>query len=477
MKKFNNLILALFIIGLLVQTVSAEVKLPSLFADNMVLQQQSEASIWGWGSPKSKITLVTSWNNLKNEIVADANGKWKIKIKTPVAGGPYDIKISGGNEIVIKNILIGEVWLCSGQSNMEMPMKGFRGQPIIGFNEAILKSKNEKIRLITVPRSSKIEVQDNFEGKWEMAEPKTVAEFSATAYFYGRLLNEILDVPVGLICVSYGGSCIEAWMSSNTTEIYEGVGIPKPGDTLKAPNRTPSVLFNNMLSPVIGYTIKGVIWYQGETNYINAEKYTRLFSTMVKEWRELWEQGEFPFYYMQIAPFDYKIYKPNAVYQEKFNSAYLREAQLKALDVIPNCGMAVLMDIGEEFCIHPSDKKTGGERLAYISLAQTYGIEGIGYNTPTVKEAVPNDTSVVISFDNMPNGLTSYGKEITTFEIAGEDRIFHPAKAILRSKSVIVYSQDVKKPVAVRYAFKDFVKGELFSNEGIPVSSFRTDNW
>ena len=477
MKTYVKFFLVLFTAGLFGVSLQAEIRMPSLFTDNVVLQQQTNVAIWGWANADKKVTLITSWNDIQYDTLTSKNGKWKLTIKTPVAGGPYEIKISDGKERIINNVLIGEVWLCSGQSNMEMPMKGYSGQPVLGSNEAILKSKNENIRFITVPRSSKIEVQDDFEGHWLQAEPGTVANFSATAYYFAKLLNEVLDVPVGLIHVSYGGSCIETWMSKETTETYEGVGIPQPGDSVKVPNRTPTVLFNSMLSPVIGYTIKGAIWYQGETNYINADQYTRLFSTMVKEWRTRWGQGDFPFYYAQIAPFDYRLYKPGKDYYEKLNSAFLREAQLKALDVIPNSGMAVLMDLGEEFCIHPADKKTGSERLAYWALAKTYRIEGIGYACPVLKEMTVNDTSVILSFYNIPNGLTSYGKEVINFEVAGNDKVFYPARAVLRRTSVILLCWEVKEPVAVRYAFKDYVVGELFSTEGIPVPSFRTDDW
>jgi sialate O-acetylesterase len=312
---------------------------------------------------------------------------------------------------------------------------------------------------------------------WKTAQPETVANFSATAYYFGRLLFELLGVPIGLVDVSYSGSCIEAWMSPATSESFQDTKIPRPGDSIYSPNRTPTVLFNGMLNPVIGYTIKGVIWYQGETNYINAEQYTKLLSTMVGEWRRLWDQGSFPFYYAQIAPFDYSVFHTTDDYEEKYNSAYLREAQLKAMNSIPNSGMAVLLDIGEKDNIHPMNKEAGGHRLAYWALAKTYGIGGFGFSSPTLKEMNINDNSVIITFDNAPNGITSFGKEISLFEVAGENRQFFPAKAVLARKSVVVYSEDVPKPVAVRYAFKDFIIGELFSTEGLPVSSFRTDNW
>jgi sialate O-acetylesterase len=453
----------------------AEIKLASIFTDNMVLQQQSEVAIWGWAASGASINIKPSWDGKSYTTKSENEGKWKLKIATPKAGGPYEIVISDGKPFKLVNVLIGEVWLCSGQSNMEMPMKGFKGQPIKGSNDAILHSKNKNIRLITVPRSSKTEPQDSFKGQWQEASPATVADFSATGYYFGRLVNEIIDVPVGLINVSYSGSCIEAWMSKKTAQPFEKTGIPQKGDSIKALSRTPTVLFNGMLNPVIGFGIKGCIWYQGESNYKYPQKYIQLFSTMINEWRSLWGIGEFPYYYAQIAPYNYGLLDPKDTV--KYNSALLRDAQRKAQDSIKNCAMTTLMEIGEENSIHPMDKKTGGERLAYLALGKTYGITGFGYECPTLDSISVKDTAIVISFRNIPNGMTSYGKELTTFEIAGSDKVFYPAKAKLGRKTVTVYAKDVKKPIAVRYAFKDFVVGELFSNEGLPVSSFRTDNW
>lgn len=455
----------------------AEITMPSLFSDHMVLQQRADAAIWGWAKSGATVNLVTSWDNRQYSTRADGSGKWRLKVKTPDAGGPYEIAISDGTVKMIRDVLIGELWLCSGQSNMEMPMKGYSGQPVLGSNDAILRSKNSAIRFITVPRSSKSEVQQDFEGSWLKADPSTVVSFSATAYYFARLLNEVLGVPVGLIHVSYGGSCIETWMSRETSQPYLGTGIPQPGDSVKVPNRTPTVLFNSMLSPVIGYAIRGAIWYQGETNYMNPDEYARLFSTMVRDWRDRWGQGDFPFYYAQIAPFNYKLYKPGVDYHEKLNSAYLREAQLKALDLIPNSGMAVLIDLGEELCIHPADKKTGAERLAYLALAKTYGIAGIGYDCPVLKEMTVNDTSALLTFGNIPNGLTTFSKTLSGFEVAGSDRLFYPATAVLHRTSVVLTCSEVNKITAVRYAFRDFTVGELYSTEGIPVPSFRTDDW
>jgi sialate O-acetylesterase len=454
----------------------AQVKLPALFSNNMILQQKTDVAIWGWAKAGAIVSVTPSWNNQKYKTLTDASGKWKLKIATPSAGGPYEIKISEGKSLTLSNVLIGEVWICTGQSNMEMPMKGFKGQPVSGSNDAILKSKNRNIRLFTVPRVSKTVPQDDSKGEWKEASPETVANFSATGYYFGKLLNEVLDIPIGLICVSYGGSCIQAWMSQDTAQPFESTRIPEAGDSIKVPNRTPTALFNGMLNPVIGYGIKGAIWYQGETNYKEPDNYPFLFSTMVKEWRTLWKIGNFPFYYAQIAPFDY--FSLDAKTPEKWvSSAYIREAQLKSMDSIPNSGMAVLMDIGEEKSIHPAQKEVGGKRLAYWALARTYDIQGFGYASPSFKTIEIKDSCAVVSFNNIPNGLTSFGKELKCFEIAGADQKFFPAKAVLGAKSVTVSAPEVKNPVAVRYAFKDFVTGDLFSTEGLPVSSFRSDNW
>lgn len=469
-------ILVLFTLLLLNFESFGQLSLSSLFTDNMVLQQNANVAIWGNADKNSKITITPSWNNKTISTKSNKQGEWKTRIETPSAGGPYSITISNNESIALKNIMIGDVWICAGQSNMEMPMKGFKAQGVDGSNLDILKSRNKNIRVITVPRSSKTEPQNNFEGNWVEASPKTIANFSATGYYFGRLVNEITDIPIGLICVSYGGSCIEAWMSKETSQQFEDMPIPQPSDEFKSPNRTPTVLYNGMLHPIIGYGIKGAIWYQGETNYRNSQDYTRLFSTMINEWREQWQQDTFPFYYTQIAPYDYDIITPNEK-SERNNSAFLRDAQRLAMDTIPNCGMAVLLDAGEEKNIHPANKKVIGERLAFWALGKTYGIEGFGYKSPTYNEINIKDSTITITFKNIPNGITSYGKEVNLFEVAGEDKVFHPANCNVRRKSVVLNCDKVRKPVAVRYAFKNYVEAQIFNTEGLPLTSFRTDNW
>lgn len=475
MKK-HLIIIVLCLLGTL--QIQAEIKLPALFTDNMMLQQNMEAPIWGWGNKNDMLQVFTSWDSKTYDVKVDKYGKWKTKLTTPKAGGTYEITIKQGTETkTIRNVLIGEVWLCSGQSNMEMPLKGFTGQPVKGGNEAIVHSTNNQIRFISVPRATVLESKDDFDGSWQVASPQTTGSFSATAWYFGALLQEVLNVPIGMIEVSYGGSNVEAWMNKEMLKDFKEITIAdKKEDFKEAQNREATTLFNGMLSPVIGYGIKGAIWYQGESNRDRPFQYRNLFNKMVSSWRGLWSQGEFPFYFAQIAPFDYTRYHPNN-YLEKYNSAYLREAQLKASKEIPNSGMAVLMDVGEKNNIHPVDKEKGGNRLAYLALAKTYGIEGFEYESPEFNAMEIKGSTVTVSFNNVPNGITSFGNTVNGFEIAGENQVFYPAQAVLRSKSVLLSSPRVEKPVAVRYLFKDYTNAEIFSVGGLPMSSFRTDNW
>lgn len=401
----------------------------------------------------------------------------ELKISTPTAGGPYEITISDGEAITIRNILIGEVWFCSGQSNMEMPMKGFRDQPIKGSNDAILNSTNDLIRVYNVPRAVEKSLKDTTKtSSWKSASPEHISNFSATAYFFGRLLQQQLKVPVALINDSYGGSPAEAFMSIDALKQFPEIKIHTSTDTFRLNNRSATALYNGMIHPIVGYTIKGCLWYQGEANYDRPDQYEKLFPAMVAQWRSEWQQGDFPFYFAQIAPFNYGSFAA-ANRPEKMNSSYLRDAQRKSLNAIPRSGMVVLMDNGEENSIHPADKETVGKRFAYLALGDAYQLKGFAYQSPSYDSLLVNGNIATIKFKNAPNGLTSYGKTLTQFEIAGDDKRFYPATAIIRAGTIQLSSLYVAKPVAVQYAFKDFIVGELFSTEGYPVSSFRTDDW
>lgn len=471
MKKIIIPFLALFLVySINVNNAFSEIKMPAIFGDNMVLQQQTNAAIWGNASAGATVTVKTSWNGKSHTVKAGADGKWKTKVQTPAAGGPYTITISDGKPLVIRNVMIGEVWVCSGQSNMEMPMKGYRNQPVTGSNEYIATSSNEQIRLITVPRLASMSPLDDFNGSWKLCEPENVAEFSATAYFFGLMLNKTLKVPVGLICTSWGGTRIEPWMSEDGLKDFDWVKLPdKSSVPEKLSQQTPTVLFNAMINPIAGYGIRGAIWYQGEANRNEPVQYRKLMPGLALNWRNVWGVGDFPMYYVQIAPYDNG---PTGL-----NSAFLREAQLKASTAIPNFGMACIMDTGEKDCIHPANKKAAGDRLAYQALVKTYGKKGFACDGPVLKDMRTEGNMVFLTFDNAPNGLTSFGKELSCFEVAGANKRFYPAKAFITNAGITLFSPSVPQPVAVRYAFRDFIVGDLFNTEGIPASSFRTDEW
>jgi len=470
MKRFFfNFMTILLVSTFASANLFAEIKLPSIFCDNMVLQQQSDAAIWGKANKNSSVKVTTSWNSKSYTANASNDGNWKLKVNTPKAGGPYEITISDGKSLKLKNVLIGEVWVCSGQSNMEMPMKGYRNQPILGSSDAIALSSNPNIRLFTVKKATSLDPLDNFTGDWKTCEPENVSEFSATAYYFGLMLQKALNVPVGLINTSWGGTRIEPWINESGIKNFDWVKLPEKKPVENISPQTPTVLFNAMINPIVGYGMRGAIWYQGESNRNEPREYQKLMPGLIENWRSVWGIGEFPFYYVQIAPFDYG---PSGL-----NSAYLREAQLKASSAIPNIGMACIMDIGEKDIIHPTHKEVGSKRLAYLALSQTYGMKGIACQSPVLKEMKVAEGVVKLSFDNAPNGITSYSKELTCFEVAGSNKRFFPAKAFITGTGVTLMSPLVPEPVAVRYAFQDFIVGDLFSTNGLPVSSFRTDEW
>jgi sialate O-acetylesterase len=449
--------------------IHAEVKLPAIFGDYMVLQQQTGAALWGKAAAGKTVRVVTSWDKKSYSSGVDAGGNWKVTVKTPGAGGPYTISVSDGQPLVLKNVMIGEVWICSGQSNMQMTMKGYRNQPVTGSNEAIAGSANPNIRLFTVERKTSLIPLDDFTGKWLESLPQNVADCSATAWFFGQMVQKAIQVPVGLIVSSWGGTRIEPWISEAGIREFSFVTLPDKNQTGTLSQQTPTVLFNAMINPMVGYAFRGALWYQGESNRNEPANYEKLMPGLVKSWRSAWGIGEFPFYYVQIAPYDYGT--------TGLSSAFLREAQLKASSALPNTGMACIMDAGEKDCIHPANKKAAGERLAFLALAKTYGKSGFEYSGPVLKEMKTEGSLVFLTFDHAQNGLTTFGKELVNFKVAGENKVFVAAKAAITTTGITLFAPSVAKPVAVRYAFDDFVTGELFNTEGLPASSFRTDTW
>lgn len=457
--------------SLLVATsASAKVTLPKMFSDGMVMQRETNANIWGNANKSATVKVSPSWTKKTYTAKADGNGKWKVEIETPEAGGPYSITFNDGEKTVLDNILIGEVWVCSGQSNMEMQMKGFKAQSVENAITDGLNSRDNNLRLFTVKRNSRFAPADTVSGKWYEANTGSVREFSATAYYFGRMLRKVLDVPVGLITVAWGGSACEAWMTADWLKAFPDAKIPQSPEDIKSKNRTPTVLYNGMLHPLIGMAMRGVIWYQGEDNVNRYKTYGDMLATMIRGWRGEWNIGDFPFYYCQIAPYDYSLINWD------YNSAFLREQQARVETMVPNTAMAVLMDAGLEYGIHPRKKRQAGERLAVLALRNTYDIQGLPEFARYKSVEFKGDTAVV-SFDKSKEWVYfNNGPKSTSFEIAGEDKVFHPATAWTERNKVYVKSEEVSKPVAVRYAFKNWADGDLFC-DGLPISSFRTDSW
>ncbi|MEP6682618.1 MAG: sialate O-acetylesterase [Parafilimonas sp.] len=624
----------------------AQLQLPDVISDSMVLQQNTNAPIWGWTNAGDKIEVTGSWSNRTMQTVAGKDGKWIVKLPTPKAGGPYDVIIKATETKTLHGVLIGEVWICSGQSNMEMPVAGWgETTPINNSAQEIANANYPTIRLFIADKKVAFTPQQNVKGKWQSCSPASVAQFSATGYFFGRELFNHLHVPVGLMDVTWGGTIAEAWTSEaslrtmndfnkdldriNLTathademvakdkeneviwqkalaennnnyaadnadtswhemtlpNLWENAGYPDldgivwlkktisipadwagkqlkldlgpvddndvtwfngkvidstmkdgswatdrhytiPADLVKAGNNVlsvkvidngggggiygkkeqlniypadgnasaginlsgnwlfkiaavkpntglgtspnqPSVLYNGMIAPIVPFAIKGAIWYQGEANVGRAKQYEILFPLLISDWRKQWNEPNFPFYFVQIAPFNYG--------GDSTQAAALRDAQRRTITASENTGMAVTMDIGNTTNIHPAGKQDVGKRLSYWALNKTYGEKNIVYSGPLYKSMEVKDDKVIVSFSNNDKGLTSNNKPLKDFEICGADNIWKPATAKIDGDKIIVQSSDVSKPVAVRYAWYSYAEGSLFNGAGLPASSFTSE--
>ena len=455
----------------------AKVDLPQLFADNMVLQQQSDVALWGKAEAGAKVTITTTWSKAKTVAKADADGDWFVRLATPAAGGPYEITFDDGDKLTLKNVLIGEVWICSGQSNMEMQMSGYDGQPVAGAADMIMTAKpSVAIRSCNVKRVLALDPLEECEAVWYEHTPEGVREASATAYMFARKLHEVLGIPVGIINVSWGGSRIEAWMSEELLrKEFAGEINMKHLDVdvmpEKNPFKTASVLYNGMMHPIAPFTAKGFIWYQGCSNRHNPEQYVRLQPAFVKMLRQMWESEDMGFYFTQIAPYDY----PGEV--TGCAGAELMWAQARTLPLIPKSAMATTLDTGERHCIHPANKKVVGDRLAYLALSMDYGYDAINVFPPVYKSAEVVDGKVNVLFDVDSRGLNPINEDLAGFEVAGPDGVYYPAVGrVGNNKRVItVTCPEVSEPVAVRYAMKNWSAASVFSSAGVPASPFKAE--
>ena len=476
--------------------VQAEVRLPALFSDNMVLQQAMPVPVWGWADDGEVVTVKFRGQRVST---TTRNLKWAVKLRGLKAGGPEILTIATKTRTLrFTNVMVGEVWVCSGQSNMEWPLdKAFQPEADIA------SATNSLIRLFKVPNVKSDAPTVKINSAWEVCSPQGVAGFSAVAYYFGRDLQKARKVAVGLIQSGWGGSPAEAWMSREALEINpryqteildpypasektwrealaawekEKAEAEKAGQEFKkwgpwAPWK-PSELYNGMIAPLIPYAIKGAIWYQGEGNAGRAHQYRTLFPDMIRCWRRDWGQGDFPFLCVQLAPF-----KPIKSQPDESDWAELREAQLLATKVLPKVGMAVITDVGDEKDIHPNKKAPVGARLALAARAIAYG-EKIEYSGPIYHSMKPQAGRIILSFDHVGKGLEARGGELKGFAICGADKKWAWAKAeILPDNVVAVSSSEVAKPVAVRYGWADCPVVNLCNKDGLPASPFRTDDF
>lgn len=462
--------LLLFFVQFIFAFSFAEVKLPAVINDNMVLQQMSSVPLWGKAMPGKTVRVTTSWDKKSYRAAANKSGNWRLNVKTPAAGGPYTITFDDGQKLRLSNILIGEVWLCSGQSNMVMPLKGYRNQPTLNGNDIAANAGNNSIRLFHLQRAVSNVPLEDCKGSWELSSPESAVDFSAVGFQFARQLQKILNVPIGVIESDWGGTPIEAWMDKPSLTSFPEVKIPNADDPEKAAPNRPTCLFNAMIAPITGFGIKGILWYQGESNANKPTGYDQLMAAMVNGWRKLWNnENTISFYYVQIAPYRYPANRDSV--------PVLREMQQKAQSEIPNSGMVVSIDAGSETTIHPADKTIISKRLLYWALGDAYHQKGIAYHSPYYQSSEIKDDAAIISFTNASNGFTSYDKKIEGFEIAGSNKSFYPAEATIVGTSIRVHSDRVSKPVSVRYGYKDWAPGNLYNTEGLPVAPFRTDDW
>ena len=443
----------------------AQLRLPSVLSSGMVLQQNDSVNFWGWGYNGQQVKITGSWDNSTTSGVISNVGKFSFKIKTPSAGGPYTIHVSSeSGEIVLTDVMIGEVWLCSGQSNMEWSYYNGAGY----IKQELPGCYNDKIRFFQVPRTASDYPQDDLRAGWKICDSNSLKSFSAVGYYFGKKLQHDLNVPIGLINSSWGGTPAETWTpleSINNNDSLKGAAAQLsevPWGPVK-----PALLYNGMIAPLTHYSIAGAIWYQGEANVGTFHTYSLLLSTMIDSWRNKWHK-EFPFYFVQIAPYKYGSKNVGALLQEQQSHTMTHS----------HTGMVVITDLIDSVTnIHPSNKRDVGYRLANWALAEAYR-KNIGqYKSPTLIKSEVIKDKITLSFDNAPNGLVAKDKQIAGFYIAGENEEWLPAEARIDNNKIVVWNKTLAKPRQVRYGFGNTIVGNVFSKEGLPLTPFRTDDW
>ena len=483
----NRRILFLAVLAIMSWGMQAKVKLPHLVSDNMVIQQQTDVRLWGWTKPGKKVVVTTSWTEHRSETKADKQGRWLLTVKSPKASyTPLSITFDDGDGVVtINNVLAGEVWVCAGQSNMEMPVKGFGQCPVENYNMEVINAAGPcQVRSAKIPSIMRMTPQEDAETEWHECGPQTVGEFSATGYFFAQLVNKALNIPIGLIEANKGGSRVESWLTKENLEKYTN----EPTDTMGIVNfkkewdyHRALVWGNGTFNPILNYTVKGILFYQGCSNVGDpGDQYSQRLKLLVEQWRTQFKLGEIPFYFVEIAPFHYDNVDAD-------NGAKLREQQYKASKIIPNSGLVCTNDCVypyESTQIHPTQKQKVGQRLAFLALNKTYGMDKIICESPSYKDMKVKNDTVMLHFNNECGGMSRF-TDIKGFEVAGADKVFHEAKAehfwqpggAYWDECVILTCPAVQKPIAVRYCFKNWQLGNLANQGGLPLFPFRTDEW
>lgn len=458
-----------FLLFLLICSFAAQatVKLPAFFSDNCIFQQNSTIKIWGTGIPKKCVTVGFSWNKDEQTVKINENGKWEITFQSPKASyTKHTITFDDGDILKLSNVLFGEVWLCSGQSNMEMPIKGFPNQPIALADSIIQNTADidSGIHLFTVKRNASNQPTEELNGKWFINSAKNVSNFSATAYFFALKLQKELNIPVGIINASWGGTPIESWIPAAMNQQFSDYDT-----TLiqNEPSKFPSRLYNGMINPLKSYKIKGFVWYQGEANTDRYATYEQKLTGLIQQWRSDWNLGVLPFLIVEIAPYKY---------QNGLNSARLRTAQFKTQQNNNTIGIVCTNDLvsaTDSMNIHPPRKKEIGDRLANLALFNTYQNTSIQALSPTFSHSITQKDTLILTLNNVYDSILPM-PEFSGFEIAGEDGVFYPAKAILSENKQQLYltSEKVLFPLKVNYCFKNFQLGNVKNSAGLPLFPF-----
>lgn len=449
---------------LLIANAKAQITLPNVFSDNMVLQRNNKVPVWGWGTASETLKIVGSWapqDTLRTQVEPD--GRWKVILPTTNAGGPYTLEVIGSNKQLFKNIMLGEVWLCSGQSNMEWkPAQG-----LVDKDKEISASTYPDIRIFTTPKRGALYPQNNSEGKWEGCSPEVMKQSSAVAYFFARQLHKTLQVPVGIIVSAWGGTPAEVWLPEEAVKADSVLEKNKATQTFPWWPIEAGRLYNQMIHPFIPYRIAGTIWYQGESNQERCSSYDALMQKLIQSWRTKFE-NDFPFYFVQIAPHTYNA-KGN-------KPALLREQQEKTAKEMPGTGMVVISDLVDDIHnIHPINKQLVGLRLANMALAKNYNKDLKGWKSPTFASMTVEKNKAIIHFNSAEAGLSCSQKKIVGLKIAGNAGEWVDATAKIVGNTLVVSAPPVKHPSKVSYCFDEATVGNLFSKEGVPVAPFRTD--